>query len=107
MNLTSLEEGNIAHPGVGPMSKNDEITYHAYYQWVPFALFFQALLFYLPHYIWRSKEGWSKFGHQLNLILYLDVNSVFVDIRRTIADAGLRAAHGLAFPKRGASCLQR
>ena len=30
---------------------------HAYYQWVIFALFFQALLSYFPHYLWKNLEG--------------------------------------------------
>uniref|UniRef100_A0A1B0BMK9 Innexin n=1 Tax=Glossina palpalis gambiensis TaxID=67801 RepID=A0A1B0BMK9_9MUSC len=33
-----------------------EKRYHSYYQWVPFVLFFQGLLFYLPHWIWKSLE---------------------------------------------------
>nr|XP_045616192.1 innexin inx3-like [Procambarus clarkii] len=32
-------------------------TYHAYYQWVPFVLFFQGCLFYLPHLLWKANEG--------------------------------------------------
>ncbi|XP_053634752.1 innexin inx3 [Cherax quadricarinatus] len=32
-------------------------TYHAYYQWVPFVLFFQGCLFYLPHLMWKASEG--------------------------------------------------
>lgn len=47
----------IPHPGIGPMYPNDEVTHHAYYQWVPFFLFFQAICFYLPHFFWRSWEG--------------------------------------------------
>lgn len=32
-------------------------VYHAYYQWVCFVLFFQALLFYVPRYFWKAMEG--------------------------------------------------
>ena len=34
----------------------DEIR-HAWYQWVTFALCFQALLCYIPHYLWKAWEG--------------------------------------------------
>jgi hypothetical protein len=34
----------------------DEIR-HAWYQWVCFVLFFQAVLCYFPHYLWKSWEG--------------------------------------------------
>ena len=36
---------DIASPGVGPYNydkKQDDITIHAYYQWVPFVLFLQV-----------------------------------------------------------------
>ncbi|KAF4517912.1 hypothetical protein B566_EDAN001866 [Ephemera danica] len=47
-----------AHPGVGPeMPNNDTRTYHKYYQWVCFVLFFQAILFYIPRYLWKTWEG--------------------------------------------------
>merc|ERR1711942_302544 len=34
----------------------DEIR-HAWYQWVVFVLFFQAILCYIPHFLWKSWEG--------------------------------------------------
>ncbi|XP_012251056.2 innexin inx7 [Athalia rosae] len=57
MNLSAVRDGTIAHPGVGPVKPGDEVVHHAYYQWVPFFLFFQGILFYLPHYFWKLKEG--------------------------------------------------
>jgi len=45
-----------AYPGVSPHQEDGERTIHAYYQWVPFVLFFQGMLFYLPHWIWKTLE---------------------------------------------------
>ena len=43
-----------AQPGVGEFNpREDEIHHKAYYQWVSFVLFFQALTFYAPHYIFK------------------------------------------------------
>ncbi len=41
----------------GPHKDGDERVYHAYYQWVPLVLAFQALFFYAPHWIWKQLEG--------------------------------------------------
>ncbi len=38
------------------MEGKSEQTYHAYYQWVPFVLFLQGILFYLPHHVWKTLE---------------------------------------------------
>jgi len=45
---------HVAHSGVG--LDQGERTYHSYYQWVPFTLFFQGILFYVPHWIWKNWE---------------------------------------------------
>ncbi|GBP45043.1 Innexin inx3 [Eumeta japonica] len=45
----------VAHPGLGN-DYNEEKRIHAYYQWVPFMLFFQGILFYAPHWIWKTWE---------------------------------------------------
>jgi len=47
-----------AFPHVRPGNENpEEHRYHKYYQWVCFTLFFQALCFYIPRYIWKMWEA--------------------------------------------------
>ena len=47
-----------AQDGVGPINtNNDETRYKNYYQWVPFVLFLQSLMFYTPHTIFKIWEG--------------------------------------------------
>ncbi|TRY79253.1 hypothetical protein TCAL_16083, partial [Tigriopus californicus] len=48
---------DFVHPGVGFHTEEDEKVYHAYYQWVPLFLSFQAIFFYAPHWIWKQMEG--------------------------------------------------
>ncbi|KAK4311264.1 hypothetical protein Pmani_017223 [Petrolisthes manimaculis] len=45
------------HYGLGTQDKDHVRVEHAYYQWVPFVLFLQGCLFYLPHLVWKMFEG--------------------------------------------------
>eukprot|EP00095_Tigriopus_kingsejongensis_P005711 maker-scaffold459_size165548-snap-gene-0.22 protein:Tk05711 transcript:maker-scaffold459_size165548-snap-gene-0.22-mRNA-1 annotation:"hypothetical protein SINV_06455" len=47
---------DMAHPGVAP-GNDEEVREHKYYQWVCFTLYFQAILFYIPRYLWKQLEG--------------------------------------------------
>lgn len=51
--LTGIVGRDIVQPGVSSgFESDDTMQYHRYYQWVCFALFFQAILCYIPRYIW-------------------------------------------------------
>lgn len=47
----------VPYPGIDKYTPGERRVYHAYYQWVCFVLFFQAILFYVPHYLWKAFEG--------------------------------------------------
>jgi len=63
--LSGVIGENMPHPGVGPttdpnlirINEEGEEIRHAWYQWVCFVLFLQALMCYVPHYLWKSWEG--------------------------------------------------
>lgn len=47
----------VAHPGLGNIeTAGGDRKFHSYYQWVPFMLFFQGVLFYIPHWMWKQWE---------------------------------------------------
>merc|ERR1712179_176296 len=49
---------DVPHPGVSRFDDHDDgRIYASYYNWVGFVLFFQALLFYLPRFFWKSLEA--------------------------------------------------
>lgn len=58
----------VPYPGVDKYTPGEKRVYHAYYQWVCFVLFLQAVLFYVPRYFWKAVEG----GRIKNLILGLN-----------------------------------
>lgn len=49
---------HVAETGVGPYNpREDYIEIKAYYQWVPFVLFLQGIMFYVPHLCYKAAEG--------------------------------------------------
>ncbi|XP_068628378.1 innexin shaking-B [Battus philenor] len=64
----------VPYPGIGnsrEKGKEDmsDRKIYKYYQWVCFCLFFQAMLFYAPRWLWKSWEG----GKIRALMMDLDV----------------------------------
>ncbi|XP_042891032.1 innexin inx2-like [Penaeus japonicus] len=50
----------VAHPGVASLGQAEEqyvVRHHKYYQWVTLFLFLQAIMFYMPRYLWKCWEG--------------------------------------------------
>lgn len=69
---------DAVHPGVAPfVDGEDEVHYHKYYQWVCFVLFFQAVAFYFPRFMWKTWEG----GRIKSLVLELDSQIIEEDVK--------------------------
>lgn len=59
----------VPYPGISNSRQEDEKrVYHTYYQWVYFVLYFQALMFLVPRWIWKMIED----KRTSNLLMGLD-----------------------------------
>lgn len=47
----------VPHPGIGASEDQTEYVYRNYYQYIHLVLFLQALLFYLPHLVWKVLDN--------------------------------------------------
>ena len=88
-----------AHAGVAPEPYDDdgtksEVRYHKYYQWVCFTLFFQAILFYIPRYMWKTWEGKTnnlkRKKKVTNSLLFFSWNNQDVNSRNECTNFGTR-----------------
>lgn len=62
----------VVYPGIDRPHGKEDIKYIKYYQWVCFCLFFQAMLFYIPRWLWKHWEG----GKIHALLLDMDIGLV-------------------------------
>ena len=58
----------MPHPGIDKYTPGEKKVYHKYYQWVCFVLFLQAVMFYIPRYLWKLWEA----GRLRSLVLGLN-----------------------------------
>ncbi|KAB7504537.1 Innexin inx2 [Armadillidium nasatum] len=69
---------DVPHPGISNPAKHGpedqhEVKYHKYYQWVTLFLYLQAILFYVPRWLWKTFEGGKV------KMLVMQMNSPIVD----------------------------
>ncbi|CAB4055907.1 inx [Lepeophtheirus salmonis] len=50
---------DVPHPGVDKTRDDRDKKHVKYYQWVGFCLFFQAILFYVPRWLWKNWGSWK------------------------------------------------
>ena len=72
----------VAHPGVEKYTPDRVRVHHKYYQWVCFVLFFQAVCFYFPRYLWKIWES----GKMKHMTQSLDLPIMSPDDRRIQID---------------------
>jgi len=65
--VLNMSKETQAHVGVGPhVEEEDDVTHHAYYQWVPFVLSVQVAVLYLPKWLWKGYFDMHRFITILN-----------------------------------------
>lgn len=69
---------DIASPGVAQPFEGEELKFAKYYQWVFLALFLQALLFKVPHTLWKICEN----GRMKSMVKDLDQPIMTEECRR-------------------------
>jgi len=78
---------DVSQTGVGPYNPRDDyIQVKAYYQWVPFVLFLQCIMFYVPHVIFKWLEGGKVRNILQSLNLYVLDDQTRNDSERHLAD---------------------
>ncbi|KAF8791669.1 Innexin shaking-B like protein [Argiope bruennichi] len=56
--MNHLEVGSeVPHPGIDSTPVSPNFHFYKYYQWVYFMFFLQAILFYIPRWLWKTWEG--------------------------------------------------
>lgn len=76
--LTARIGKDVVQAGVGTYVEGEgEVRKQKYYQWVCFVLFFQAIIFYLPRYVWKLWEG----GRIKSLVMDLNQPIVYEDVK--------------------------
>lgn len=77
LQIVTLEHKDCIYPGVGKLELDGETRYHTYYQWTSAALFFQAVLCYIPRFAWKCAEnGLQKSLAYDRKLLFYPVTSV-------------------------------
>ncbi|MPC34220.1 Innexin inx2 [Portunus trituberculatus] len=82
--LTGAELGVVVpHPGISNpnlhgQDNEHETRHHKYYQWVTLFLYLQAIMFYVPRYLWKIWEG----GKVEMLVMQLNTPILDDDVKR-------------------------